>query len=94
MAKITGQVSWHAGEDTEWHPAILNYPVSTGDAFWTEPQALAEIELSGNRILVMSTTELDVTHKPRPAGEQSGNNPRVIARAFRELSRMRRSLAA
>lgn len=38
--------------------------------------------------------ERDVTHRPRAAGEQSGGNPRVVARAFAELLRMRRALGA
>jgi glycosyltransferase involved in cell wall biosynthesis len=38
--------------------------------------------------------ELGVHHRPRVAGEQSGANPRVIARAFFELARLRRSLHA
>lgn len=33
--------------------------------------------------------ELPVSHRPRVAGSQSGANPRVIARAFRELIRFR-----
>ena len=38
--------------------------------------------------------ELGVHHRPRVAGEQSGANPRVVARAFFELARLRRSLHA
>jgi glycosyltransferase involved in cell wall biosynthesis len=34
-------------------------------------------------------TELGVRHRPRLAGEQSGANPRVVVRAFRELSELR-----
>lgn len=37
--------------------------------------------------------ERDVEHLPRTAGRQSGLNPRVVARAFRELAAMRRTLA-
>lgn len=38
--------------------------------------------------------ELGVHHRPRVAGEQSGANPRVVARAFFELAALRRSLHA
>ena len=38
--------------------------------------------------------ELGVHHRPRVAGEQSGANLRVVARAFLELARLRRSLHA
>jgi glycosyltransferase involved in cell wall biosynthesis len=36
--------------------------------------------------------ELGVHHRPRVAGEQSGANPRVVLRAFRELLGLRRVL--
>jgi hypothetical protein len=36
--------------------------------------------------------ELGVEHRPRLAGEQSGANPRVVLRAFRELRQLRRDL--
>jgi hypothetical protein len=36
--------------------------------------------------------ERGVHHLPRVAGEQSGANPRVVARAFRELAKLWRSL--
>src|SRR5689334_6244238 len=52
LARMSGTVTHHGPEETTWSPAVLNYPVSTGDAFWTEPSAQAEIELSGNRILM------------------------------------------
>ncbi len=39
-----------------------------------------------------SVVEVGVTHLPRTAGASSGANPKVIARAFRELWRMRRRL--
>jgi glycosyltransferase involved in cell wall biosynthesis len=39
-----------------------------------------------------SVVEVGVTHLPRTAGRASGANPRVIARAFRELWRMRSRL--
>jgi glycosyltransferase involved in cell wall biosynthesis len=37
-------------------------------------------------------TEIGVHHKPRVAGKQSGANPRVVFRAFRELVRLRQAL--
>ena len=36
--------------------------------------------------------ELGVHHRPREAGRQSGTSPRVVARALRELIRLRRRL--
>jgi glycosyltransferase involved in cell wall biosynthesis len=36
--------------------------------------------------------QIGVRHRPRAAGRQSGTNPRVVMRAFRELARTRREL--
>lgn len=38
--------------------------------------------------------EVDVTHLPRVAGEQTGNNPVVVLRAFREMFSLYRDLKA
>lgn len=37
-------------------------------------------------------SEVGVHHRPRPAGEPSGNNPRVVRQAFRELIALRSNL--
>ena len=37
-------------------------------------------------------TELPVSHHPRVAGKQTGANPRVVLRAFKELVKLRRQL--
>ena len=36
--------------------------------------------------------DVGVQHRPRPAGEPTGNSPRVILRAFRELIALRSTL--
>ncbi|MBA2793616.1 MAG: glycosyltransferase family 2 protein [Thermoleophilaceae bacterium] len=41
-----------------------------------------------------SVVEIGVHHRPRPAGEARGANPRVIATAFKEVMRMRSQLAS
>jgi glycosyltransferase involved in cell wall biosynthesis len=41
-----------------------------------------------------SVVEVGVTHRPRPAGESSVANPRVVLKAIAELLRMRRKLSA
>ncbi|MFH0963955.1 MAG: glycosyltransferase family 2 protein [Planctomycetota bacterium] len=38
--------------------------------------------------------EVPVSHKPRIAGRQTGGNPKVILRAFRELWRLRKDILA
>lgn len=60
LARITGTVSFHTQDETQWGPATLNYPVAAGDALWTQPSAQAEIEVSASRIVMAPTTELDV----------------------------------
>jgi glycosyltransferase involved in cell wall biosynthesis len=50
-------------------------------------ELLARLAARGARI-----EEREVTHRPRAAGHQSGNHPRVVARAFVELYELRRAL--
>jgi glycosyltransferase involved in cell wall biosynthesis len=59
--------------------------ISTGAAIDTE--LLAKAERNGARIV-----ELPVLHRPRLAGEPTGANLHVIARAFRELFTVWRSM--
>ena len=50
-------------------------------------ELLVKLQRAGARI-----KQVPVTHHPRLAGKPSGASPRVIARAFRELFRLRRAL--
>lgn len=62
IAKIDGTVSFHTADEDQWNPATLNYPLTTGNALWTEPGARAELQIgSGNRLVMDSGTELNVT---------------------------------
>jgi hypothetical protein len=60
LAQITGTVSYHGQEDSEWSPASANLPVTAGNAFWTQPGAQADIEVSATRMTMAPGTELDV----------------------------------
>ena len=60
LAQITGTVSFHTQDETQWSPVELNYPVTAGNSFWTQPGAQATIEVSASRIVVAPETELDV----------------------------------
>jgi hypothetical protein len=60
LARVSGTVSFHTRDDDQWTAATPNYPVNAGDAFWTEPNAQAEIELSASRIIMAPATELDI----------------------------------
>ena len=59
----------------------------TADGAMVSTELLARALASGATVV-----ELDVTHLPRLAGEQSGGSTRVIARALRELVVVGRSL--
>ena len=61
IARTDGTVSFHNDGDTQWSPASVNFPVSTGNAFWTEPSATAELEISDSRIVLAGATEFDIT---------------------------------
>src|SRR5579883_1232898 len=39
LARLTGTVSFHTADQDSWSPATANYPVTTGNSFWTEPSA-------------------------------------------------------
>ena len=62
LSRLSGTVSFHTADADSWSPASLNYPVSTGDAFWTEPGARADIQLAVNRLVLAPATELDVSN--------------------------------
>src|SRR4051812_10746615 len=41
LARVTGTVSFHTQDETQWNQVSANYPVTGGNAFWTEPNAQA-----------------------------------------------------
>jgi len=60
LAFTNGTVSFHDNEQSEWAPAVVNTPLSTGDSLWTEANARSEISLAGTRIRMAGATELDM----------------------------------
>lgn len=60
LARTTGTVSFHTADAEQWSPAQLNYPVTSGDAFWTEPDAQAELQVSASSISLSGGTEFVV----------------------------------
>ena len=60
LAQITGTVSFHTSDESQWEAARLNYPITSGNSLWTEPQAHAAVDVGGSRIYLDSSTELDV----------------------------------
>jgi hypothetical protein len=61
LSQVTGAVSFHTASDHSWTAATLNYPVTAGEAFWTEPQASAGIEIGADQLVLDGGTELDVS---------------------------------
>ena len=60
LARISGTVSFHTQDQDQWNPAVTNYPVTSGNSFWTQPDAQAVIEVSASRIVMAPATELDI----------------------------------
>jgi hypothetical protein len=60
LAWSQGAVSFHAADQDSWSPAVVNYPVTSGVAFWTQPDAMAGIQVSDVLVALAGTTELDV----------------------------------
>jgi hypothetical protein len=60
LSAVDGVVSLHTSDQDQWSPAMLNYPVSAGTSFWTEPSARAALELGPAVIHLGSQTEFDV----------------------------------
>src|SRR5262249_15120246 len=63
VAEVSGSVSFHTADaNAQWAPASVNYPVTGGNAFWTEPRSHAAIDVGGSRLYMDSSTELDVAN--------------------------------
>jgi hypothetical protein len=60
LSYIEGTVSFHLGDQADWAPATVNYPVTSGESFWTEPSARAEIQVGPAEFRLDQTSELDV----------------------------------
>jgi hypothetical protein len=60
LSYMDGTVSFHAGDQDQWSAAVLNYPVTSGTAFWTEPESRAEIQIGGAEVRLDQSTELEI----------------------------------
>ncbi len=69
VAMIQGTASFHDQGDTQWSALSANFPVSTGNAFWTQPNSSANLEISDSLVALSSSTEFDV-HSLDPSGMQ------------------------
>ncbi len=58
LSNLSGSVSFHSASQDQWVTATQNYPVATGDAVWTQPQAAASVMVDSTRIALSGGTEL------------------------------------
>jgi len=60
LSRVSGTVSFHTSDEAQWGAATLNYPVTSGNAFWTEPNAGADIDVGSTRLTMAPQTEFDI----------------------------------
>ena len=60
LGYMEGTVSFHATGQDQWSYAGINYPVTSGDSFWSQPEGRAEIQIGSSAVRMDNTTELDV----------------------------------
>ena len=58
LSNLSGSVSFHSASQDQWVAATQNYPVATGDAVWTQPQAAASVMVDSTRLALNGGTEL------------------------------------
>ena len=58
LSNLSGSVSFHSASQDQWVTATQNYPVATGDAVWTQPQAAASVIVDSTRLALSGGTEL------------------------------------
>ncbi|MEO9221631.1 MAG: DUF6600 domain-containing protein [Mycobacteriaceae bacterium] len=61
LALLAGTVSFHTMDQDAWERATLNYPVTSGNALWTEPGARAAIDVGTAQVALDQSTEFDLT---------------------------------
>lgn len=59
IARLLGSVSFHGAEQIEWQDATTNYPVTSGDAVWTQPNSAATIDIGSSHLALDQSTEFD-----------------------------------
>ncbi|MDR7419761.1 MAG: hypothetical protein QN178_12735 [Armatimonadota bacterium] len=57
---MSGQVSFAPGGVNEWAAAVLNYPLTTGTALWTDENARAEFHVGSTAVRLDEFTEVDI----------------------------------
>jgi len=60
LSYLSGTVSVRTLDDDQWDTAVVNYPVTGGLGFWTEPNARATLQIGHGAVRMESSTEVDV----------------------------------
>lgn len=60
LAFVDGTVSFHDDRQAGWDQAVVNTPLTSGDALWTGPGAHSEISVAGTRVRLDGATQLDM----------------------------------
>jgi hypothetical protein len=60
ISLVEGAASIRHGEDPNWSPGALNYPVIAGDTVWVDRGARAEVEIGGAEIRLDAATQMTI----------------------------------
>ena len=58
VSDMRGTVSLYGVGATDWTPASLNYPLTSGDALWADSDARAEVHLGSSAVRIAPLTSL------------------------------------
>jgi hypothetical protein len=58
VAVVAGELGFHGPGETNWSKASPNYPVASGESFWTDPKSRAELRIGSRSIAMNGNTEL------------------------------------
>ena len=58
VSAVTGAVSFLPVGENDWSAASLNYPLTTGDALWSDAGARAEIHIGASTVSIAPSTSL------------------------------------
>ena len=60
VAVVAGELGFHGPGEAAWSKGSLNYPVATGESFWTDPKSRAELRIGSRSIAMNGNTELAI----------------------------------
>jgi hypothetical protein len=82
LAFIQGTVSFHDPQQDGWAQAIVNTPLTTGNAIWTEPNGHSEVALAGTRVRMDGGTQLDMLQVDDSQTRLQLDQGRIDVRSF------------